>query len=88
MLIKINGWTGQNWYFDGVKLMDYTKLVTLIHKTDSLIAYENTNNDVWDVVKDAAVSNLNSFSVEVLIDGVYSSDITQSNPLYLEIVLE
>jgi hypothetical protein len=87
LLIKISGWTDNNYYFDGATLVDYTKLVSLMHKTDSLVAYENTS-DSWDVVKNKAESNFNTFRLEAYIDGVLATDISPSNPLYMEFILE
>ena len=88
MLIKFAGWTDSNYFFNGVTLQDYTKFIPLIHKTDSLIMSEYTSSNTWDVEKTTAVSSLNSFRCEILIDGEYSSDITPSNPLFIEIALE
>ena len=88
MLIKFAGWCDNNYFFNGTTLQDYTKFIPLIHKTDSLILSEYTSSNTWDVEKTTAVSSLNSFRCEILIDGQYSSDITPSNPLFIEIVLE
>lgn len=88
MIIKISGWTDNNYYYDGSRLMDYTKLLLLPHLNSSLVLYENTNNNVWDCVKTSAVTNLSHFRVEVLIDGNNAQDITALNPLYLEFFVE
>ena len=88
MIIKIMGWVDNNFYFDGSNLRDYTRIVQLPPTLGSVILYENLNSEMWDVVKKSSVSYINNFRVEVLIDGTYSTDISVSNPLYLEFVLE
>ena len=85
MMLKVSGFN-TNIYFDGAKTEHYSKILLLPPSTLTPILYEALTNT--PDVKINPVSSQNGIAdlkIEILIDGVYSPDISPSNPLLLEI---
>ena len=73
-------------YFDGSNIIKYAKAIALPPTASPLIYESNTNAyDVFVEERSHDNSGLNNLTVEILIDGLFSSDISPSNPLYLEL---
>jgi len=85
MMIKISGFNN-NIFFDGNKTEHYAKMLLLPPSTLTPILYE-AYTESPDVLIDkiATQSGISDLHIELLIDGVYSSDISPSNPMILEI---
>ena len=87
MIINIKGWNDSSWLFNGTQVLPLTCFLILPPTTLTLSYYENTNM-LFDSEKDQPIASLSNFMIELLIDGNYSSDISPSNPVYLELYCE
>lgn len=88
MMIKITGFNN-NVYFTGINTEHYTKIILLPPSTLTPVIYE-VLTDTPDVLVDK-VSSQNGISdlhIELLIDGIYSSDISPNNAVLLEIEIK
>lgn len=88
MMIKITGFNN-NIYFDGTKTEYYAKMIGLPPSTLTPIIYEALV-ETPDVLVDK-VSHQNGISdlhIELLLDNQYSTDISPSNPVILEIEIQ
>jgi hypothetical protein len=89
MLVNISGWNENSVYYDGAKPLNFTKLIFLPALKDQTALYENpSSTDYYDVIRSTKVDSLANFQIELKIDGSYTSDITVSNPVYLELYVE
>jgi len=88
LMVKITGFNN-NIYFDGTKTEHYAKILSLPPSTLTPIIYEALV-ETPDVLVDkvSAQNGIADLHVELLINGVYSADISPSNPLYLEIEIK
>jgi len=88
MMIKITGFNN-NIMFDGIKTEHYAKILLLPPSTLTPILYE-VLTDTPDVLVDkiASQNGISDLHIELLIDGVYSADISPSNALLLEIEIK
>ena len=85
LLIKISHFN-KHIYFDGSNIIKYAKAIALPPTASPLIYESNTN--AYDVFVEERIhdnSGLNNLTIELLIDGLFSSDISVSNPLYIEL---
>lgn len=67
-------------------MMPYSLYIPLNSAYGALTTYINHFKDSYDGLLDNAVS-LSNLSVEILINGVYSSQISALNPVYIEIFI-
>lgn len=88
LLIKINGWEENQLYFDGIINKSYTKFLLLPSSINTQQDYENTDIRTFDIIKSTKMSSINNFNIQCLINGDPSSDISPSNPIYMEIYVE
>ena len=87
LLVNLQECNTNNTYFDSTTSKQYTKWIPLNPTISTFHYYENIN-DEWDFVvsnKEKNESTIRQFKLECLIDGAYSSDISASNPLYIEL---
>ena len=85
LLIKISHFN-KHIYFDGSNIIKYAKAIALPPTASPLIYESNTN--AYDVFVEERIndnSGLNNLTIEILIDGLFSSDISLINPLYIEL---
>jgi len=83
MYIIIRDFTNKIYYDGSTNVIFYTKCIPLPNTTNTLIFNENNEfNDVCNIVP----KDINILSLEVMINGLYSVDISPNNPLYLELV--
>lgn len=77
-----------NTYYDGNTLIKLCKVIPLPNTSHTLIIYENQFSDpdlqLHDVENNNAVSTV---TIEIMIDGVYSNDINENNPVFIEILI-
>jgi hypothetical protein len=73
-----------NVHFDGLTTSNYTLILYNNGQINNLINYINTDNNNWDIIYEYG-DVLTSINLNVYIDGVLNPDITQNNPLYIEI---
>jgi hypothetical protein len=87
MMFKINSFN-ENVYYDGTDIHKCVKILSLPDTSGTQLIYENTSQD-FDVIinNKSANSGLTKINIETLIDFNYSSDISPSNPVYLEIII-
>lgn len=87
MLIKISQFN-TNYYYDGLEIIKYSKALAMPPSNSTPLIYENQFNNPDVIIEDVSKQNgLNTLTLEILIDGVYSADISPSNPLYTEITI-
>jgi len=87
MLIKISQFNS-NYYYDGSEIIRYAKAIALPPSTTTPVIYENTMTEPdVEIVERTEKNGISTVTIEVLIDGVYSSDININNPLILEIFI-
>ena len=86
LLIKISHFN-KHVYFDGNNIVKYCKAIALPPGVGTPLIYESNTNafDVFVDERDGDDSGLNNITIEILIDGLFSSDISPSNPLYIEL---
>jgi len=86
LMIRINGFN-ENIYFDGQQNHRSVKIIPLPNEADNLVFYENHFTNDPDVEVNERPSNygLTSLRVEALINFNLSNDISESNPLYIEL---
>ncbi len=88
MTFKISQFNS-NIYYDGTNIIKYSKIIALPPSTSTPIIYTNDMSEP-DVFIDDIVSNQNGITqltIEILIDNAYSSDISASNPLHIELLI-
>lgn len=86
LLISIKGFNDLQVYMDSNgNVLNYTKLIYLAPSASSFIAYENLYSDTWDFEGENAKS-LAFLDIDLFIDNLVSADITNSNPVHLELV--
>ena len=88
MTFKISQFNS-NIYYDGTNIIKYSKIIALPPSTSTPIIYTNELAEP-DVFIDDVVSSQNGITqltIEILIDNAYSSDISASNPLHIEILI-
>jgi hypothetical protein len=88
MTFKISQFNS-NIYYDGTNIIKYSKIIALPPSTSTPIIYTNELAEP-DVFIDDVVSSQNGITqltIEILIDNLYSSDISASNPLHIEILI-
>lgn len=90
LLLNIPEFNQNNTYFDSVSSLAYTKIIMLPPTSASYVYYENnsaTQWDQWDHVAQQPIE-LKQMTIEAKIDGTYHSDISGSNPLYVELYFD
>ncbi len=88
MTFKISQFNS-NIYYDGTNIIKYSKIIALPPSISTPIIYTNDMSEP-DVFIDDIVSNQNGITqltIEILIDNAYSSDISASNPLHIELLI-
>ncbi len=88
MTFKISQFNS-NIYYDGTNIIKYSKIIALPPSTSTPIIYTNELAEP-DVLIDDIVSNQNGITqltIEILIDNLYSSDISASNPVIIELLI-
>ncbi len=88
MTFKISQFNS-NIYYDGTNIIKYSKIIALPPSTSTPIIFTNDMSEP-DVFIDDIVSNQNGITqltIEILIDNAYSSDISASNPLHIELLI-
>lgn len=85
-MIKINGFN-QNVYFDGDVIHKCVKILPLPSDAGSSLIFENQYIDTPDVVleQQRVKDGLTTLRVEVLLNLQLTTDISPSNPFYLEL---
>ena len=84
LLVDIKGWNDNSWYFDGSRVVPCTVFCILPPTNNTLAFYETTGD--FDSVKDHG--SLANFTIELLIDGQYNTEINSGNPVHIEIFVE
>lgn len=86
MVIKLRGFN-QNLYIDKNNNMNNClKILPLPSTATSIYLYDNLLSNTYDVeLLEKQDNSVSSLDIEVLINNSYSSDISISNPLYLEL---
>jgi len=87
MLFKINHFDN-NYFYDGVDLIKYTKIILLPPSNSTPVIFENLSNQA-DVKLDTTTSqtSISSLRIEIMIDNAFSADISPSNPVYIELTI-
>ena len=87
LVFKITGFD-TNYYYDGTDIIKYTKIIALPPSTATPIIYENTQPQPDVVVpSSSSQTSISSLRIETTIDHAFSSDISPSNPIYLELTI-
>ena len=88
MLIKISHFN-KHIFFDGSNITKYAKAIALAPSAGTPIIYESNTNayDVFVEERAQEDSGINNITIEILIDGLFSSDISAANPLYIELIV-
>ena len=86
MLVDIKGWNDNSWLFNGSRVIPCTMFCILPPTNNTLAYYETTGE--FDSVKESNQGNLANFTIELLIDGQYNTEINSSNPVHIEIFVE
>lgn len=87
MFIKITNFN-TNVYFDGSNILHYTKAIALPPSTSTPVIYESLVQDPDAFVEKVTTQQgIHSLYVEVYIDGQIASDISDANPLLMEILI-
>ena len=87
LLIIVSGFHEQHKYNHNNRTTTYTKLMILPRVSAVEIDYE-CESDIWDCTKDRPTP-INSFMCELVINNDYSiTDISPSNPIYIEFEME
>ena len=88
MLIKVS-YFNTHTYFDGTAIIKYSKALALPPSASTPLIYESNTNayDVFVEERSANGSGINNLTIEILIDGLFSSDISSSNPVYIELII-
>ena len=88
MLIKVS-YFNTHTYFDGTAIIKYSKALALPPSASTPLIYESNTNayDVFVSERDGNTSGINNLTIEILIDGLFSSDISASNPVYIELII-
>lgn len=85
MMIKITGFNN-NIFFDGSKTVFYAKMIGLPPTTLTPIIYEALVETPDVLVNKVTLQNgMSDLHIELLIDNQYSTDISTTNPVFLEI---
>lgn len=88
MLINIVGWNFNSSFFASAgQHKNYTKYLPLNGTTETQNFYINNNSVDFDVIRPTAVG-VGNLTIEITIDGQYSTDITTLNPVLLELYFE
>lgn len=90
MLIKIS-YFNEHVYYNGTDIVKYAKAIALPPTASTPLIYESPTSMLeYDVFVESRVGDsvgINSLTIEILIDNAFSSDISSSNPLYLEVLI-
>ena len=89
MTFKISQFNS-NIYYDGTNIIKYSKIIALPPSKSTPIIYTNELAEP-DVLIDDVISNQNGITqltIEILIDNAYSSDISASNPVHIELLIQ
>lgn len=87
MLVRIVGWDDNSLFFGANYNKKYTKYIPLNGTVSTQNIYMNTDNNFYDVVKVLPENNVGQLQVEITIDGAYSTDINNSNPVLIELFI-
>ena len=88
MMFKISQFNS-NVYYNGVDIVKYSKIIALPPSISTPIIYDNQTPEADVLIDDTPITQtgITRLTIEVLIDNLYSLDITSSNPIYIEILL-
>lgn len=87
LIVNIKGWNDSSWFFNGSQVIPMTCFMMLPPTNNTLAYFENTNNN-FDSIKTQPISSLSNFTIELLIDNTFSTDISPSNPVHIELYVE
>ena len=84
MQIALTGLNPRSYYFDGSTHQQYLRTLPLIPNLNGFNNYFNSQLNLHDV-KLPSKQTIYKLDFTVLIDGALGNDITNSNPLYIEL---
>ena len=89
MTIDITGFSNTKYVDGSGKTYKCTKVIYLPAYDDTFCHYVNeSQTNYFDAINKEPIRSLASFQINILINGAFSSDISSTNPLYLELYCE